>query len=104
MRSYDWLSRNVIYPTRELLLSVFLPLELNATPRGPQVGLSLTSFDPQLSQQVVSDGQYSSVLTERNGVPGYEMRLSLRNPKLRRRYRLTWDLPSDAAPVDRENA
>lgn len=104
VRSYDWLSRNVVYPTRELLLSVFLPLELNATPRGPQVGLSAVGVDPQLSQQVVKEGNYSSVLTERDGVPGYAVRLSIHNPKLRRRYRLTWDLPSEAASIGREDA
>jgi hypothetical protein len=93
VRSYDWITRTVSYPTQEMVLSVFLPLELKATPRGPFVSRGQSSANPQLSQEIAKDGNYESVLTDRDGCSGYEMRLSLKNPRLRLNYRLAWDLP-----------
>jgi hypothetical protein len=96
-RPYEWVSRNVAYPTEQLDLEVFLPAELNATPRGPAIGRGPGRVDADLNTTVVGDGLYRVEQTVRDGVPGQLMSLHLPNPVLRRRYRLAWDLPTGVA-------
>jgi hypothetical protein len=96
-RPYEWVSRNVAYPTAQLDLQVFLPSDLGVTPRGPAIGRGPGRVDADLNTEVVGDGRYSIEHVEREGVEGHEMRLQLPNPVLRRRFRLAWDPPSRTA-------
>ena len=92
-RAFDWTSRNVTYPTRRLTLSAFLPLTLNATPRGPLVGRTGRHIDHVASNQLTSNGSYTCKKVEIDGVEGFLMALSLVEPRMRRFYRVAWDLP-----------
>lgn len=97
-RTFDWLGRNIVYPTRRLVLSAFLPDDLGATPRGPMVMRSLATVDDELTQAVIAEG-YTLRRDVRGGSPGVTMQLELKDLRVRRRYRLAWDLPpSLAAP------
>lgn len=93
-RAFDWTSHNVSYPTRRLTICVFLPLALNATPRGPMIGRGAGRIDPDLNNQVVEAGGYSCELEEIDGERGYRLRLAVPDPVMRTRYRVGWDLPS----------
>lgn len=93
-RPYEWVSRNVIYPTAELKIEVFLPDDLGVTPRGPAIGRGPGRVDADLNTEVVRDGRYSVQRTNRAGVEGHEMRLKVPDPTLKHRFRLAWDLPS----------
>lgn len=92
-RVFDWTSRNVIYPTSRLEMSVFLPLELGATPHGPLVGRTALNIDRSLSAAAAADGTYTWSLTAIDDVDGYLMQLRVDQPRLRRYYRIAWDLP-----------
>jgi hypothetical protein len=96
-RTYDWAWRNVLYPTRTLVLRVFLPLDLLATPKGPLVGRGRALPDMGVNNALVRSGAYSERRVERRGQAGYELELALSNPALRRHYRLGWELPSRAS-------
>ncbi len=93
-RPFEWISRNVVYPTQSLTITAFVPLDLGADPRGPAIGRGPGRIDADLNTEVVRDGCYSVDVVERDGVEGHEMRLHLSEPVLRRRYRVAWDLPS----------
>jgi hypothetical protein len=92
-RTFDWASRNVVYPTRHLELSVFLPLSLEASPRGPLIGRTALNVDRELTSRLINDGSYSSSVVVVDGVEGHLMRLEIDDPRLRRYYRLAWELP-----------
>jgi hypothetical protein len=92
-RALDWTSRNVIYPTRQLMLSAFLPSDLNATPRGPLIGRTGRHIDHEASNRLASDGSYTCEKIDLDGVEGFLMKLSLAEPRMRRFYRLAWELP-----------
>ncbi|MEA2361288.1 MAG: hypothetical protein QOD71_433 [Thermoleophilaceae bacterium] len=95
-RAYDWAWRNVIYPTRRLVMRVFLPVNLLATPKGPLVSRGGSPPDKELSNVLVRSGAYSERQVRRGGTLGYELELDLADPPLRRRYQLAWNLPSRA--------
>jgi hypothetical protein len=92
-RTYEWTSRQVSFPTRRLVLSVFLSEELDAQPYGPSVGRGAISEDQRLAAELQAADAYTVVKSRRDGAEGVEMRLELENPHLLWRYRLTWELP-----------
>jgi hypothetical protein len=75
-------------------MSVFLPLSLLATPRGPMLGRDAARTDADLSDGVVRAGCYSCEEVELGGQAGYLLRLDVADPAMRVRHRLAWDLPS----------
>lgn len=98
-RIHDWTSRHVTYPTEFLRISTFLPLDLEATPRGPMLGRDSSRHDPDLSNEVLEQGCYTCVVTDVDGIEGHEMTLETPNPRLRVRHRVGWHLPPRAMLV-----
>jgi uncharacterized protein DUF4062 len=93
-RIYDWTSRNVVYPTRALRISAFLPRELGAIPLGPKIGRSASTIDRQLSNLAASDGSYTCEEVDSGDGLGDLMTLCVSDPSIRRHYRLAWELPA----------
>lgn len=91
-RTFDWMSRNVAYPTRHLEMSVFLPLTLGATPRGPLIGRTAVNIDRDLSSRISTNGSYKWSRTDIDGERGYLLSMRVDRPLLRRHYRLAWNL------------
>jgi hypothetical protein len=93
-RTYEWTSRQISFPTRELVIRVFLAEDTGAVPFGPSVGRGAITEDRRLSAALQTSDAYTVDLNaERQGVKGIEMRLTIQNPSLLRRYRLAWELP-----------
>lgn len=92
-REFDWASRRLGYPTERFRMTVFLPLDLEATPRGPMVFRNGRTLDNDLTSVIKERGGYNVKKTTRDGVEGYEMSLDVTDPQIRRNYRLAWDLP-----------
>lgn len=92
-RSHDWALRVIAYPTKHLRSEVFIPDDLNATPRGLSIGRGPSETDPSLEQQALANGRYSCTKVTRNGVTGFLVVLDVPNPRLRCAYRLVWQLP-----------
>jgi hypothetical protein len=93
-RTYEWTSRQVSFPTDELVIRVFLAHDTGGMPLGPSVGRGATNEDDRLGAELQASDAYTVDLdAERDGVRGIEMQLRLRRPPLLRRYRLCWELP-----------
>ncbi|MEO7260514.1 MAG: DUF4062 domain-containing protein [Jatrophihabitantaceae bacterium] len=91
-RSFEILSRNIIYPTNLLSMELFLPTSLGASPAGPKIGRSSRIDDAETSE-VVAAHQYSEREGEVDGVTGIFMRMDVPHPRINRTYRLAWNLP-----------
>ena len=91
-RTHDFNSRRVTLPTRELLMTVFLPEESGARPIGPQVGRSLYQMDFKEASRLTADGSFRVEEMEIGGHRGTKMTLHVKEPQMRRHYRLAWEL------------
>ena len=75
-----------------IIMTVFLPQEAAAAPYGPLISRSATGDDSTLTAAALPADAYQVVEDERDGTPGVEMRLDIKNPRLSWYYRLAWDL------------
>lgn len=96
-RIYDFISRRILYPTRDLWMSVFLADEIGARPLGPRIGRELNQPEHAEAARMVRDGRYSLEAAEHDGAPGIRMTMHVPSPQLRSRYRLAWELQSNDA-------
>jgi hypothetical protein len=92
VRKFEMLSRNSAYPTALLVMKVFLPDDIRASPIGPKVGRA-SRVDDLESAALVSSGAYSERVGEQDGTAGVFMELRVHERRLNRRYRLAWALP-----------
>lgn len=93
VRTTDWCSRNVSYPTRRLRYEVFLPLSLHATPEGLRVARADIRH-PDMEQAIRDAGQFSLERVNRGDDDGWLMVLDIERPRLRTSYGLCWTAPS----------
>jgi len=92
-RNYEFVARAVNAPTDLLVMSVFLPDSLAATPAGPKVRRA-SRVDAVETAGIVSRGEYSEQTGVVEGQRGVLMRMAIPKPRLNRRYRLAWNLPA----------
>jgi Domain of unknown function (DUF4062) len=95
-RTWDYSSRRIAYPTERLVIRVFLPDRLGATPAGPKIGRAGV-VDDGMSSKAAHEG-YRSWRGRHEGEPGLYVELTVPNPRLRWTYRLAWHLPP--RPID----
>jgi hypothetical protein len=95
VRDWDFSSYTVEHPVAVLTYSVFLADSLGATALGPRVDHSGVT-DNELTAEATKSG-YTQEHVERDGEPGVEMKLVVREPALNCEYILRWALPSDTA-------
>jgi hypothetical protein len=96
-RNYEYVTRTIGVPTDLLLMSVFLPDSLAASPAGPKVGRA-NRVDDAESAGVVLRREYSERADLVNGLPGVLMSMAVPKPRLNRKYRLAWNLPARREP------
>ncbi|MBZ5733482.1 DUF4062 domain-containing protein [Nocardioides sp. TRM66260-LWL] len=89
---FDFISRAIAFPTRRLILQVFLPADLNCIPVGPKTGRA-TSIDEAASAALAQSGHYTRWDGHLGDIPGTFMRLDLPEPRFRQYYRLCWQPP-----------
>ena len=92
VRDWDFSSYGIDHPIAVLTYSVFLADSLGATPLGPRVDHAGVT-DNDLTAQVTRDS-YTQERVERDGEPGIEMKLVVREPALSCDFKLRWSLPS----------
>jgi len=92
-RIFDYNARSISFPTRLLVMRVFLPASLGAVFIGPKVGRAGT-VDATESAHVITSGQYREWTGEVDGALGRYAEIRVISPRLFRRYRVCWSLPS----------
>lgn len=90
-RTYDWVTRSVLFPMGRLEFRVFLPHELKAVPYGPIVQQG-TQTDNAAIERLLSDGSYSVREESKDGRTGVLLDMSVDSPLLNRNYRIAWEL------------
>jgi hypothetical protein len=93
-QNYELHSRTVDFPMDRLVLSVFLPDVLGASPLGLEVRRRRNAF-PEEAQAIDLSGFYSVGRTERNGIAGTLLSLDRPNPPFKAQYRIRWLPRSD---------
>lgn len=94
-RRFAYASFNIEDPVDHFIFQVFLPDALRAVPRPVEVTSRSEIRDHDETERV--SAHFSWTATELDGVPGVLLKLDLRNPRIRRRYRLSWQPPTRGA-------
>ncbi len=92
VRDFESNSLMVRYPTTRLMLSVFLPLELGASPLSPSVAQGSIRL-PEEETRINRGSIYKVDRIVRNGVQGWLMQLDVPDPLLNSSYRVRWRPP-----------
>lgn len=90
--AFDFVARVVSFPTNLLVMRVFFPTSIGATPAGPRVGRP-SSIDEVASSELVAAGPYSEWDGNAHGSPDNVMELRVPKPRFNRTYRVCWTLP-----------
>jgi hypothetical protein len=92
LRDWDYSAYDITHPVALLTYSVFLSDSTGATPLGPRVDHTGTP-DNELTTAILRDG-YTQERAERDGEPGWEMKMTVREPVFGCEYILMWRPPS----------
>jgi hypothetical protein len=91
--TFDFVARQISYPTNLLIMRVFLPEVIGALPAGPRIGRQ-ASVDDAGSADLVSEGFYREWPDVVDDSPGVYMELRVPKPRFNRTYRLCWTPPA----------
>lgn len=88
LRDWDFNGFGINHPIGSFVYSVFLPDVLGADPLGAQVDRRGV-VDSELTSRVMSES-FSQERSEEDGLPGWLITLTIREPSLKYTYRLKW--------------
>lgn len=91
-REHEQTSTRSTFPARRLIVSAFLPDDLNATPTGPRVTVAGARI-PAEEARIADEGFYRERRTEVDGDSGIELRLEVEQPHVGVSYSITWIPP-----------
>jgi len=93
LNEHDSATRRVNFPTRLLVIRVFLPDDIDATPAGATVGTA-SAVNASATSELILANCYREWSATVNGVDGVYQELRVPNPRINRTYRVCWLLPS----------